>query len=140
MKIALCLFTALFLAACQSNSPVKVVFPDQIYQHLQWSTAELKKDIAIHHLHRSADASTHLIRLKGNEFPHYHDHHDLNISVLSGTSTIHFTDHEVRLEPGDVLFIPRGTLHWAENTDAAASVVFAVFSPAYEGKDKRNVK
>ena len=140
MKIALCVFVVLLLVACQSSRHIKVIFPDTIYQHLQWSTDELKKDIAVHHLYRSTDVSTHLIRLKGNEFPHYHDYHDLNVSVLSGKSTIHFVDHNVALEPGDVIFIPRGTLHWAENTDARASVVFAVFSPAFDGKDKRKAE
>jgi len=31
----------------------------------------------------------------------------------------------------------RPLYHWAENTAANASVVFAVFSPAFDGKDKR---
>ena len=137
MRIAICIVIVLLLAACQSSRDIKVIFPDKVYQHLEWSTDELKKDIAIRNLHRSMDASTHLIRLKGNEFPYYHDYHDLNVSVISGTSTIHFADHDVTLESGDVIFIPRGALHWAENTDAIASVVFAVFSPAFDGKDKR---
>ncbi|MFK5969102.1 MAG: cupin domain-containing protein [Candidatus Marithrix sp.] len=62
------------------------------------------------------------MRLKGNEFPHYHDHHDLNVSILSGKGIIHFEDHDVPLVPGDVIFISKGTFHWTENTDTNASV------------------
>ncbi len=140
MKIAMCVFVVLFLVACQSSNHVKLIYPDKIYQQTKWTEDELKKNIAIRHLHRGTAASTHLIRLKGNEFPHYHDRHDLNVSVLSGKSTIHFKDHAVVLVPGDVIFIPKGTFHWAENTDSVASVVFAVFSPAFDGKDRRKAE
>ena len=75
--------------------------------------------------------------MRGQEFPHFHDHHDLSVSVLSGKGIVHFKDHDVVITPGDVIFIPRGTFHWAENTDPDASVVFAVFSPPFDGKDKR---
>ena len=88
-------------------------------------------------LYRGDDSSAHLIRLKGRELPHYHDQHDLNVSLLSGKCIIHFIDHAVTMLPGDVVFIPQGSYHWAENIDPLASVVFAVFAPAFDGKDKR---
>jgi len=137
MNAAKTLVVALCLPACQSSEPVKLVYPDRVYQQTEWTEDERKKNISIRHIRRSADASTHLIRLKGQEFPHYHDHHDLTVSLLSGKSTIHFQDHQVSLQPGDITFIPKGTLHWAQNTDPVASVVFAVFSPAFDGKDRR---
>ena len=140
MNPAKVLFVALCLPACQSNEPVKLVYPDRVYLQTSWTEDERRKDISIRHLHRSTGASTHLIRLKGREFPHYHDRHDLTVSLLSGKSTIHFRDHQVSLQPGDVTFIPKGTLHWAENTDPVASVVFAVFSPAFDGKDRRRAE
>jgi len=140
MKRVTTVFISLLLVACHSSNPIKLVYPDKIYQQTEWTENELKKEIAIRHLHRTANTSTHLIRLNGKEFPHYHDRHDLNISVLSGTSIIHFKDHEVSLQPGDVTFIPKGTYHWAENTGSIASVVFAAFSPAFDGKDKRRAE
>jgi len=62
------------------------------------------------------------------------------VTVLSGQSTIHFKDRNVKLNPGDVIFIPKGKYHWAENTDPNSSVVFAVFSPGFDGKDRRKVE
>jgi mannose-6-phosphate isomerase-like protein (cupin superfamily) len=140
MKKIIFIFFSLLLVACHSNNQTKLVYPDKIYQQPEWTENELQKNIAIRHLHRSTNASTHLIRLKGSESPHYHDHHDLNVSVLSGKSTIHFKDHKVLLQPGDIIFIPKGTYHWAENSDPVASVVFALFSPAFDGKDKRKAE
>ena len=95
MKITLYIFLFLFSFSCQSKDHIQLVYPDKIYKNIIWTKEELKKNIAIHHLYHSKNTSTHLIRLKGNEFPHYHDRHDLNISVLSGKNIIHFKDHSV---------------------------------------------
>lgn len=139
-KITSCFLVVQLLAACQAIDHAKLVFPDKIYKDVNWSQEELGKDISVRNLHRGTDTSTHLIRLKGKEFPHYHDRHDLSVTVLSGKSIIHFHDHDVSLAPGDVIFIPGGTFHWAENVDPAASVVFAVFSPAFDGQDRRSAE
>ena len=134
------LLAFLLLTACQSSKSVKLIFPDKTYQQTQWTQEELEKDFSIRHLFRSPQASTHLIRLNGDEVPHYHDYHDLNVTVLSGKSIIHFKDHQVSLEAGDVLFIPKGTYHWAEKSNPDACVIFAVFAPAFDGKDRRFVE
>jgi mannose-6-phosphate isomerase-like protein (cupin superfamily) len=139
-KTVFCILAVQFLVACQVNGGAKLVFPDKSYQDIEWTEDELARDISIRNLYRGTDASAHLIRLQGNEFPHYHDHHDLNVTLLSGKSIIHFHDHEVSLLPGDVIFIPKGKFHWAENVDPLASVVFAVFSPAFDGQDRRKAE
>jgi len=64
----------------------------------------------------------------------------LTVSVISGAAVIHFKNHEVSLLPGDVIYIPKGTFHWAENMDPVASVAFAVFAPAFDGKDRRKAE
>jgi mannose-6-phosphate isomerase-like protein (cupin superfamily) len=132
----------LFIVGCNSDNddPAKVIFPDKVYQNITWSEEELNKDIAIRHLYHSKHSSTHLIRLKGNETPHYYDHHDMTITAVSGRHTLYFADHNISLEPGDVAVIPQGTLHWAENNDPVASTVFAVFSPVYTGDDRHDVE
>jgi len=140
MKIIASLCILMLLTACQSSPSKKVIYPETSYQDITWTVEESKKEIAIRHLHRSKTASTHLIRLKGNEFPHYHDRHDLTVTALSGKSIIHFKERQVKLNPGDVIFVPKGTYHWAENTDSDASVVFAVFSPGFDGKDRRKAE
>lgn len=86
---------------------------------------------------RNADASTHLVRLNANESPHYHDHHNLNVTVLSGQSRLHFENRTVDIRPGDSIFIPQGTYHWAEKTSDQACIISVTFSPAFDGKDMR---
>jgi mannose-6-phosphate isomerase-like protein (cupin superfamily) len=139
-KICCFFLIAITVSACQPvKAPRKpgLVFPGQSDSFPPWSEAERKKGIAVRGMYRDEWVSTHLIRLAENEPPHYHDHHSLVVSVISGKSVIHFKTHAVPLTPGDVVFVPPGTFHWAENQGDEASVVFAVFSPAFSGKDRR---
>lgn len=53
--------------------------------------------------------------------------------LLSGSGVLHIGDRVVSVKPGDVMEIPRKVVHWAENKDPEASVVYALFSPPYDG-------
>ena len=128
----------ILLTACTHNP--KIVFPKKGYQNVQWSAKEQSQNISVRHLAHTEYSSSHLIRLKGAEKPHFHDYHDLTVTIISGKAIVHFWNHEVVLEKGDVVTIPKGVYHWAENIDSDASVVFATFSPPYRGKDKRLAK
>ncbi|MCP5141039.1 MAG: cupin domain-containing protein [Chromatiales bacterium] len=103
----------------------------------EWTEPELAMPIAVRTVGRSEFSSAHLIRLAGAEEPHFHDRHDLAITVLRGRSVLHFSTHDVELGAGDTAFIPRGHYHWAENVGDEASVVFAVFAPSFDGQDRR---
>jgi mannose-6-phosphate isomerase-like protein (cupin superfamily) len=135
IKLSLLSLVLVTFLGCSHNP--KVVFPTKAYQDIIWSESEKKKNIALKHLARNEYSSSHLIRIKDREVPHYHDTHNLTVVMISGKSIIHFKEHEVVLEKGDVVTVPKGTYHWAENIDGEASVVFATFSPAFKGKDKR---
>jgi len=135
MKTVLMISVALAFLGCKHEP--KVVFPDKGYENIVWSASAKRQNIAVSHLTQNAYSSTHLIRIKGSEKPHYHDQHDLTVTILSGETILHFRDHEVILYQGDVIHIPKGTYHWAENIDSKASVVFATFSPAFRGLDRR---
>ena len=86
----------LFIVGCNSDnddtvSPSgKVIFPDRVYQNIIWSDEEINKDIAIRHLYASEYSSALLIRLKGDEVPHYYDYHDMTVTAINGNHTLHF--------------------------------------------------
>ena len=126
----------LSLTACHDLKST-LIFPGISHDNIQWTKAQLSKPMALQHVYRSEYSSGHIVRLASKEQPHYHDQHDLNVTLLEGKSLIHFQDRDVLMQAGDVVFIPKGTYHWAENLDKNASVVFAVYSPAFAGKDKR---
>jgi len=135
--IFIIVFPFLFIG-CNDSS--RVFTPHKDYKNIEWSNAEKEQNIAIKHLFRNEYSSNHLIRLKNQEPPHYHDKHNLMIMIISGKTILHFSDHEVHLKQGDVAIIPKGTYHWAENIDSEASVAFATFSPPFGGKDRRLTK
>ncbi len=137
MKKVFLIGVLFLLSACNSVIGSKVVFPDKTYDNLQWNDKEKQKDIAVRSLHKTLESSTHLMLIKGKEFPHYHDKHDLYGTVLSGRVKINFKDRSVLLKKVDTLYIPKGTYHWAENSNNLASEIFVVFSPSFNGKDRR---
>ena len=88
-----------------------------------------------HLIRQTPEASHHWIRLSGPEKPHIHKTHDLTVVVVEGEANVHFQKQTYRVVPGDVIFIPRGAVHWAQNRTPDGAVVYAVFTPPSDGKD-----
>jgi mannose-6-phosphate isomerase-like protein (cupin superfamily) len=116
----------------------RVISPSGVIERGDWTEEELKMELAIRHLRRTEQLSFHRVRALGAEKPHVHDRHDLTVFVLSGSVLVHLGDQTVRARAGDVIDIPKGVPHWVENENgAAASEAFNVFSPPFDGKDRR---
>ena len=128
-------FFILFLSGCSTLSSGRIIEPDKILNSAEWTKEESAQTISNRTLQSTEQASYHLIRLKGAEKPHIHATHDLTVVVIKGEANIHFKTKTVKTKVGDVIRIPRGALHWAENTAKTASEVYAVFTPSYDGKD-----
>lgn len=136
MRIAL-LACALVIVGCSSTPPVRgrviTTLPDPI--NPLWTPAEQEKAIAVRRLRSTAETSVSLIRLLKAEQPHIHKDHDLVVVMLAGSARLHLGNRSVEVHPGDVMEIPRGVVHWAENIGPGASEVYAIFSPPYDGLD-----
>ena len=128
--------SVLVLSGCANQQVSQIVYSQPVAVKA-WTQAQKQQPIALQHLSRSAHSSSHYILLNGAEQPHYHDNHDLSVTLIKGESIIHFEDRAVTVKAGDVVFIPKGTYHWAENTSEEGCEIHAVFSPAFDGKDKR---
>ena len=131
--IYLC-FLFLF-SSCVGSRKGVLISPEKGIWEPSWSADELSKEIVIRHLGVTPETSHHIIRLKTAEKPHIHKHHDLTVFVLQGKALIHFGEQQLLAKTGDVIEIPRGIVHWAENLDKRGSQVYAVFNPPYDGKD-----
>lgn len=125
----------LFLAGCGSTVSGRVISPDSDVSDFAWTTEEITKPIAVRPRHATAETSVSLIRLAGAEQPHLHKDHDLVVVMLSGSARLHLGQRVIDVHPGDVMEIPRGVVHWAENTGRLASEVYVIFSPPYDGHD-----
>ena len=127
-------------SACSGRPPGRIVAPERGRAHAEWTVEERGKDLVVRNLRRTQEASFHLIRLRTAEPPHVHDRHDLTVFMLTGAGLIHLAGRVEQVGPGDVIEIPRGVEHWAENRDPQASEVYAVFTPPFDGKDRRLVR
>ncbi|MFG0248465.1 MAG: cupin domain-containing protein [Phycisphaeraceae bacterium JB051] len=140
---------AFFLTGCESTGStqstkhprVRVITPGQVYSYNRWSAAERSQDVATRSIRVTRNASYHMICLNKAEKPHVHDNHDMVVTVLCGQTRLHLNMKTYDLNPGDVVEIPRGTLHWTENLNPSGppAEAFAVFTPAFQGKDIRFV-
>ena len=134
--------TVLFLTliGCASQAPWgRIILPDRDLPAIQWREDEKSAPFVLRTLKRTQDASFHIVRLLKAEEPHVHDTHDGTVFVLRGKGRIHFENRSVDLSPGDVLEIPRGVPHWAENAGPGACEAYVIYTPAFDGKDRRPV-
>jgi mannose-6-phosphate isomerase-like protein (cupin superfamily) len=142
MKSLFIAFVAVLLfSGCDSghSRSGRIIAPDRTIGGIEWSLDDLTKPIAIRPLHTYEDMSVSLIRLASAEKPHTHNKHDLTVVMLSGSGILHIGDRSVPVQAGDIMEIPRGTVHWAENVGPGACEVYAIFSPPYDGKDNHPV-
>lgn len=140
MRFILVMVTLLFFVGCQTSSaPAKLILAGGEIDMVNWSEEEKAKDFAIRPVFKDDDSNSVIMRMQASEPPHYHDRHGLAVTVVSGRAAINLSDKRVELSPGDIILIPKGTYHWAEPLDGKPSVVFVVFSPAFDGKDRRVV-
>jgi quercetin dioxygenase-like cupin family protein len=84
---------------------------------------------------RTEPVSHHLVQVRGGESPHVHEHHDLTVVMLRGTAVLTVGAEEHGIAAGDIMFVPRGRVHFVRNTGSETAVAFVIFSPALQSGD-----
>lgn len=85
-------------------------------------------------------ASHHVVQIRDRETPHLHKTHDATVMMLKGQGYLMLEQRRIDLIVGDVVYIPRGTAHYFTNTAPEPTVAFAIYTPAFDGKDNVPVK
>ena len=98
------------------------------------------QNIKVVTLGKGEGTSHHVVLIRDRETPHVHKKHDLTVVVLKGEGYLMLGKIRINLTRGDVLFIPRGNVHYFVNTYYKPSVALAAFSPPFDGKDTIPVK
>ncbi|MGI4799116.1 MAG: cupin domain-containing protein [Janthinobacterium lividum] len=65
--------------------------------------------------------------------PHYHRNWDETVYGLRGTLMFDIDGKAMTLDPGDTLFIPRGTVHGFENRSGTLATCLCVLTPGVLG-------
>ena len=86
-------------------------------------------------LSRGSYQSQHLVEIRDHESPHIHRKHDLTVFFLEGRGTLLLKGRRIPVRKGDTAFIPKGAAHHYINKGRRPTLVYAVFSPAFDGKD-----
>jgi mannose-6-phosphate isomerase-like protein (cupin superfamily) len=125
--------------SCARSPEPRVFNAEGILPAIEWTAEEKAQTLSARKIRATREASYHLIRLGGAEGLHTHDHHDLTVVLISGKARITLGKQQFMMAPGDVMEVPKGTIHKAENLAHGGSEVYAIFTPPMEGKDHRVV-
>jgi mannose-6-phosphate isomerase-like protein (cupin superfamily) len=79
--------------------------------------------------------SHHIVQIRYRESPHLHKAHDGTVMMISGHGYLILGDKRIELSTGDIVYVPRGTVHYYVNTGFEPTIAFVVFSPPFDGKD-----
>jgi mannose-6-phosphate isomerase-like protein (cupin superfamily) len=66
---------------------------------------------------------------------HYHAKHDETVVVLRGGGTVTLNGQKKKVRAGDVIFVPKGTVH-GYLPEVGDEVLVSCFAPAFDGKDR----
>lgn len=67
--------------------------------------------------------------------PHYHAEHDETVVIVRGSGRVRLGESERKVKSGDVVFVPRGTIH-AYLPEVGDEVIVSCFAPVFDGKDR----
>ena len=94
------------------------------------------EELRVVELARDASTSQHLVAIRGQEIPHRHDHHDLLVVMLRGHGRMRLGSEERPVGEGSILYVPRGSVHAFRNESPEPAVAYAVYVPAFDGRDR----
>ncbi len=103
-------------------------------------TLEPGENIRIVELGRDAHSSHHLVWIRDREIPHRHDRHDLLVVMLRGYGGMRIGADERSVGTGSILYVPRGAAHAFRNEASEPAVAYAVYTPAFDGRDRATLE
>lgn len=93
------------------------------------------ENIKITTLGQGQGVSHHIIQIRDREAPHLHRAHDGTVMMISGRGYLMLSDKRIELSAGDIVYIPRGAVHYYVNNGLEPTIAFVVFSPPFDGQD-----
>jgi mannose-6-phosphate isomerase-like protein (cupin superfamily) len=93
------------------------------------------ENIKITTLGQGQGVSHHIVQVRDREKPHMHRIHDGTVVMVKGRGYMMMDNRRIDLSAGDIVYIPRGAVHYFINTAGEPAVAFVVFSPPFDGKD-----
>jgi len=92
--------------------------------------------LAIGTLYHSGSQTVNLVRLREPMRPHRHLQSEETVYLVSGQGTLHLEHSDRELKAGDLVVVPRNTLHGYTPTGDEPTVVLSVFTPQFQDGDR----
>ena len=141
MKRGFSLFLLLALAGC-ATSTQWITFPitsggkgTSLDAWLKQHPLKADQAMSLEELSRGESASAHIVQIRKQEPLHIHENHDATAIMLKGQGILWIGDRKLELKPGSIVTIPRGVPHAFTNNSKEPAVAYAMFNPAFDGKD-----
>jgi mannose-6-phosphate isomerase-like protein (cupin superfamily) len=87
-------------------------------------------------LYSDSLSSSFLIVIPKEVKAHYHAHHTEQIVVVSGEADMILGSQVIHIKAGDVIFIPKNTMHSVTVTSLEPLRVVSVQAPFFDGTDR----
>jgi len=81
-------------------------------------------------------ASSYVIFIKKEVKKHKHLFHTENVYVLDGEGELMLGDKTIQIKKGDIVFIPKNTIHAFKVTSAVPVKIISIQAPYFDGKDR----
>jgi len=81
-------------------------------------------------------ASSFCIVIKKEVKSHKHLNHSEHVIVVEGEAIMHLGDKTFTIKKGDVIFIPKNTIHSVKNTGKQPLKVLSIQAPRFDGTDR----
>ncbi len=97
---------------------------------------EKYENIHVQTLYSDSLSSSYMIWVRKEVKPHKHVYHTEQVYVLEGNGEMIVDDEKHEIQPGDIIFIPKNTVHSVEVWSELPMKVISVQSPEFHGKDR----
>ncbi|MBK7182424.1 MAG: cupin domain-containing protein [Bacteroidetes bacterium] len=87
-------------------------------------------------LYSDSLSSSFIIFIKKEVKKHKHQFHTEHVYILEGEGEMLLGEKQLKVKRGDILFIPKNTIHSLKVTSKEAVKVLSIQSPYFDGKDR----
>ncbi len=81
-------------------------------------------------------ASSFCIIIKNEVKPHKHQYHSEHVYVIDGEAQMQMGEKTFKIKKGDLVFIPKNTVHAVKTTSKQPLKVISIQAPLFDGKDR----
>lgn len=87
-------------------------------------------------MNSDSSVTSNVIWIKSEVKPHYHANHSEHVMVIEGEGQLLLGHQTYFVKPGDLIYIPKGTIHAVRVTSKLPMKVLSIYSPQFDGSDR----